>query len=90
MESQRCSSFRFQLCPMRETYCLLFQHHKRSTQPWKSYLFGYIHVIYLHDCGKDAENELESRKYELLNIIQDTQRGLVTLLINDPPLRRRW
>ncbi|XP_019255402.1 PREDICTED: probable plastid-lipid-associated protein 10, chloroplastic isoform X2 [Nicotiana attenuata] len=27
---------------------------------------------------RDAENELESQKYELLKIIQDTQRGLVT------------
>ncbi|XP_060208069.1 probable plastid-lipid-associated protein 10, chloroplastic isoform X2 [Lycium barbarum] len=28
--------------------------------------------------ARDAEKDLESRKYELLNIIQDTQRGLVT------------
>lgn len=132
---------RFQLCPMHETCCLLFKHHRRSKQPWKSYMFGNVHVICLHDCGKsmpnislfsyamfsytharahthtvfvlniccssffifnmatvlryrlglftallqlnfdfaqDAENKLESRKYELLNIIQDTQRGLVT------------
>lgn len=47
---------RFQLRSMRETYYLLFKHHKRSTQPWKSYMFGYVHVIYLHVCGKSMSN----------------------------------
>lgn len=47
---------RFQFCHMHETYCLLFKHHKRSAQPWKSCMFGHLHVIYLHDCGKSMSN----------------------------------